>query len=125
MKRLDRSVLWVVALGILVLGPLVALPAVASGASAKSVQVEGWVVDEWCGKANANPGGKDCTLECYKKGSALVLVTDDKVYKLKDQKSAVNHVGHKVRVKGTLEGADVLAVAEFAKADAAKKADAS
>src|SRR5688572_19706789 len=73
-------------------------------ATAKAVTVRGWITDALCGAANANEKGKECALTCYKKGSKLVLYTDDKkTYALSDQESAVKNLGHEVNVTGTID----------------------
>ena len=42
-------------------------------------------------------------------GEAVVLVTADKVYKIKNQDRVKNHVGEKVQLEGKLDG-DTLEV---------------
>jgi hypothetical protein len=73
--------------------------------STKTVEVTGWIVDEICKRANANPNGKACTLKCHADGAKLVLFEEEKgaVYRLSDQEAAEAHVGY-VRVTGTLDG---------------------
>jgi hypothetical protein len=90
--------------------------ALAGDEAGSQVKLEGWIVDEWCGKANANAEGKDCILKCRKDGSPLVFFSEDKLYKLSDQKGAEQHVGYKVLVTGTLEADDTIKVTQFAKA---------
>lgn len=87
----------------------VALP-VAAG-DAETVELTGWITDEWCGVKNANAEGAGCA----KKGAALVLATAGKLYKLSDKELALEHVGHKVTVKGTLTE-DTLNVSSIEKA---------
>ena len=87
-----------------------ALPAL----SGDEVTLTGWITDSCCLAKNANSQGKDCTIACHKKGSALMLHAGDKDYKIDDQKTALEHVGHEVVVKGTLNEEGVLKVASIA-----------
>ncbi|HKQ61979.1 MAG TPA: hypothetical protein VJS92_11865 [Candidatus Polarisedimenticolaceae bacterium] len=79
------------------------------------VRMEGWVVDEWCNKANANAEGKSCVLDCHGKGAALVFFSDGKVYHMseQDQTKALDQVGKKVAVVGSLGDDGVLKVGSF------------
>ena len=88
----------------------------AVAAEAQEVTLTGWIVDQSCGKANANPEGKDCVLSCNKSGSPLVLSTGDKLYPLSDQKTALSHVGYPVVVTGKLDGKGGIKVASIVKA---------
>ncbi len=54
----------------------------------------GWITDEHCGAKGASEGHKSCALKC----------ADGKIYKLSDQAAAKAHIGHKVKVVGTVEG---------------------
>jgi hypothetical protein len=91
------------------------VPAMA-GEAVKDVKLTGYITDEWCGKANANEQGKDCTIACAKKGAALVLFSDGKAYKLSDQKAAMTHVGHEVVVSGSLDSDGTVKVSSIEKA---------
>jgi len=66
----------------------------------------GWITDEHCGAKGASEGHKSCALKCADGGAALVFYNpaDEKIYKLSDQAAAKAHVGHKVKVVGTLAG---------------------
>lgn len=66
----------------------------------------GWITDEGCGAKGANAEHKECALRCAKHGKAFVLFNsaDKKIYKLDNQESAKEQVGHKVKVTGTLDG---------------------
>ena len=66
----------------------------------------GWITDEHCGAKGASEGHKGCALKCADGGAALVLYNsgDEKIYKLSDQAAAKAHIGHKVKVVGTIEG---------------------
>ena len=101
-----------------------AVPASAAegdgGQAPGQVNVTGWIVDEWCQSANANANGKGCSLDCHKKGAALVLYDPDsqKVYHLDAQDQAEKNVG-RVIVTGKLDG-DKLAVAKIEPAPEAR-----
>lgn len=67
----------------------------------------GTISDSKCGAAHADGSEKSvkCAQACVKSGKAQpVLVSEGKVYKFTDGAKAVDHVGHKVTVTGTLEG---------------------
>lgn len=77
----------------------------------------GWIVDEHCGATGAKEGHGSCALKCAKDGAALVLYNDGdkKLYKLSDQKAALDHAGQKVTVKGSVDG-DTITVESIAEA---------
>lgn len=77
----------------------------------KEVKMTGWVSDECCALKNANADGKGCIIACHKSGSKLVFVSEGKVYKLADEKKALDHVGQEIQVTGTLTEDGTLAVA--------------
>lgn len=80
----------------------------------RMVNIEGWVVDEYCGAKNANADGADCVRECHKKGSELVFATDEgDVYKMDKQSEALEHVGEKIRIMGSIDEEDFLRVGTF------------
>ena len=93
-----------------------ALPVLA-GNSGKEVKLAGWITDEWCGKNNANKDGADCAKACAKKGAELVLFSDGNIYKLSDQKSALEHVGHKVVVQGVMKDEETVEVRSIEQAE--------
>jgi hypothetical protein len=97
------------------LGLAMALVAVLPAAAGQDVELTGWITDEWCGARNANAEGAGCAKACAKKGAELVLATEGKLYKLSDKELALEHVGYKVTVKGTLED-DTLDVTSIEKA---------
>ena len=94
-----------------------ALPALA-GDSEQEVKLAGWITDEWCGEKNANADGAGCAKACAKKGAELVLFSEGTVYKLSDQKIALEHVGHEVIVKGLLKDENTVEVNSIQAADA-------
>lgn len=81
----------------------------------KLVRLEGWVVDSWCGKDNANVDKADCVYACQKKGATLVFYTpsDKKTYEMADQEAALEHVGRKMKVIGSLNDAGSLVVGSW------------
>ena len=100
---------------------IAALPApvraAMAGDSGKEVKLAGWITDEWCGKNNANKDGADCAKACAKKGAQLVLFSDGNIYKLSDQKSALEHVGHKVVVQGVMKDEETVEVRSIEQAE--------
>jgi hypothetical protein len=85
--------------------------ALAADDDTKPVEITGWIVDEVCGRANANPNGKACTLKCQADGAKLVLYEEEEgeVYALSDQAKAEAHVGY-VKVTGRIEGEGIEVV---------------
>jgi hypothetical protein len=66
----------------------------------------GWITDEHCGAKGAKAGHEDCAMKCLEKGGKLVFYNsaDEKIYKLDKQDVAKEHLGHQVKVTGTVEG---------------------
>ncbi|HVS15631.1 MAG TPA: hypothetical protein VMV46_17030 [Thermoanaerobaculia bacterium] len=99
------SIRWVTALLLVVCA--VGAPSLAAegDGSAETVEITGWIVDEICKQANANPNGEACTRKCHAGGAKLVLFEEEEgvVYLLSDQEAAEAHVGY-VKVTGTLDG---------------------
>jgi len=91
--------------------------AVPAGATeiAEVTYLIGWVVDEACGKKNANAEGKDCIAECHKNGSPLVFYNKDrdKAYRLEDQKRAAKYVGREMAVLGFITDEGTLKVSSY------------
>lgn len=78
--------------------------------------VNGFISEEHCGAAHSSPSADatKCVKGCMKKGSAPVLVSNGKVYKLKGDDDAVkNLAGENVTVTGTVDG-DTITVASVA-----------
>ena len=94
---------------------LLALPAFASPATTRT----GWITDEHCGADGAKAGHKDCAEKCAAKGYKLVFSDsgEKKIYALDDQATAKSHLGHEVKVTGTVEG-DAIKVEKIEKAAA-------
>ena len=104
-------------LGVALLVLAVAAPA-SAGDHGEQVELAGWITDSYCGKANANAEGKDCTIACADNGAQLVLYANDKIFKLSDQQGAREHVGHEVVVRGTLREDGTIRVTKFEKKEA-------
>jgi hypothetical protein len=71
----------------------------------------GVISDAKCGAAHAAASEKDanCVKGCVKKGSAPVFVSEGKVLKIANADKVNDHLGHKVKVSGKLEG-DTLTI---------------
>ncbi|HLH33959.1 MAG TPA: hypothetical protein VKX41_04750 [Alloacidobacterium sp.] len=84
-----------------------------AGLSAQSnTTVNGFISDAHCGAQHSSPSAAatKCIKSCMKGGSAPVLVSNGKVYKLKGEDAAVkNLAGENVTVTGTVEG-DTISV---------------
>ena len=90
----------------------IALPTLA--APARLVRLDGWVVDQWCGKKNANGDGAGCVIECHEKGAPLVFASDDgKTYTIVDQDGALDQVGVHVKIFGTIDSEGNLSVGSY------------
>jgi len=89
-------------IALLVVASLTALPLMAG-------EWTGWITDEHCGAKGAAEGHKSCALKCADDGAALVFynAADKQIYHLSDQAAAKAHVGHKVKVVGTVEGTKI------------------
>jgi hypothetical protein len=77
-----------------------------SSASAFGEEFKGTISDSMCAAKHVNASKDDmaCAQKCVKGGSAAVLVIGDKVYKIDNQESVKDHIGHKVNVMGTMNG---------------------
>lgn len=80
-------------------------------ASAQSSQtLTGTVSDAMCGAHHMMKGATaaQCTRECVKQGSDFALVSGDKVYTLKGDKSQLDKfAGQNVTVKGKVDGTTI------------------
>ena len=75
----------------------------------------GWITDSHCGAKGANAKHTaDCVAKCAKEGGKVVFFNegDKKLYGIDKQDEAMKHVGHEVKVTGTLEG-DQIKVSSF------------
>ncbi len=98
---------------------LVALPALAGEQEAKEVELTGWITDQYCGAKNANAENVDCIKACAEKGSALMVYADGELYKISNKEMALQHVGYKVVVKGTIDEDNVVTPSSIEKAEEA------
>jgi hypothetical protein len=67
----------------------------------------GWITDDHCAAKGNNADHKACALKCVKEHNAKLVFynnADQKIYKLDNQKLALEHVGHEVTVSGDAEG---------------------
>ncbi len=78
-----------------------------AGDAGKQVTVNGWITDSFCGGKNASTEGKACALKCLEKGAKLVLYSpaDQKTFSIDSQEKAKEHIGHEVKVTGTVDEA--------------------
>jgi hypothetical protein len=68
---------------------------------------KGTISDAKCGAkhADASEASMKCAAKCVKGGAAPVFITEDgKVLKIADASKVTDQVGHKVTLKGTLDG---------------------
>ncbi len=97
--RMQLKRLFAVATAALLLFAIVAL------AAPDNATYTGWVMDKKCaakGKANT----ADCAKKCIAAGSPMVLLNDaDKsLLTIANPKALEDHIGHHVKVQGTLSG---------------------
>jgi hypothetical protein len=66
----------------------------------------GWLTDESCGAKGANAEHKACATKCLAKGGKLVFYNtgDQKIYSIDSPDKAKEHLGHEVKITGTVEG---------------------
>lgn len=66
----------------------------------------GWLTDDSCGAKGANAEHKGCAEKCLAKGGKLVFYNtgDQKIYSIDSQDKAKEHLGHEVKITGTVEG---------------------
>jgi hypothetical protein len=98
-----------------VLALLLALPAPA-GPKDRPVELTGYITDHWCDKSKAEEPCVDCEITCSDEDADVVIYADGKLYRLDDREKAVKHIGHKVVVRGTVDGNDVVKVESIEKA---------
>lgn len=85
-----------------------------SGQSAQTIN--GFISEAQCGASHASPSESStkCVKGCIARGSAPVLVSEGKVYKLKGEDAAVKDLaGQNVTIKGTVDG-DTITVTSVA-----------
>lgn len=92
---------------------LVALPALAADAPKPAANSwTGWFTDSHCGAKGADAKHtKACVEKCVKEGGKVMFMNsaDKKLYEVdKDHATAaMDHVGHEVKVTGTVEGTTI------------------
>jgi hypothetical protein len=89
-----------------------ALTFLAVSMMASAAEMTGYISDAKCAKDPAkveSDAHAGCAQGCAKKGSALVFVSEGKVYKIDDQTKVADHAGHKVTITGKVDG-DMLKV---------------
>ena len=66
----------------------------------------GTISDSMCGAKHvkATKADMECAQKCVKGGSPAVFIVGDKVYKIDNQDSVKDHVGHKVTLSGSMSG---------------------
>jgi len=90
-------------LAVLTVAAMTAPRVVAGEDAGPEVRLTGYITDEWCGANNANAKGADCARDCAKKGSELAIFADGKLYRLSNKNLALEHLGYRVVVTGTLD----------------------
>ena len=75
-------------------------------ASAFAETWSGTISDSMCAAKHEKATKEDmeCAQKCVKGGSPAVFVSDGKVYKIDNQASVKDHIGHKVTITGTMTG---------------------
>ena len=88
-------------------------------AQSRVVRLEGWVVDEKCGKSNANEEGAGCVKDCHEEGSPLVFYApdEDRIYPMDKQEESLRFVGKRVQVFGVVTEEGELRVGQFVELD--------
>jgi hypothetical protein len=94
---------WMVISVLLLAGPISSRAGDAAKDAGKEVRLTGYITDEWCGAKNANPEGAGCARDCAKKGSELAIYSDGKLYRLSAKDKALEYLGVRVVVTGTLD----------------------
>jgi len=83
----------------------------------------GVIGNSWCQHKNLfterfNVDDRTCTLGCVKRGAAFVLVTDTRVYQIRNQQlpELATFASMRVKVTGTING-EVIAIKSIVAAD--------
>jgi len=119
--------LTVAVLAVALLSTVVAPALSAGGRPAKSpakqvVRMEGWIVDSFCGRKNANAEGAACVLECIEKGAEMVFIDmKGSQFQLSDQEKGLEVIGQQVKLFGTLDKERVLTIGKFILPDGGSK----
>ena len=114
-------------LTVLALGLALCAPLGQAFAAPKTTKLTVWVSDEKCGVKGASVGHIDCAKKCVEGGAATIAITNDKkhtIYKIDNQDAVKEHVGHLVKLTGTVTGdsihVDKVEMLKQPKADAPK-----
>ncbi len=77
--------------------------------TALAAEWKGAISDSKCGVSHNDGSEKSqkCVAGCVKRGTAPVLVSDGKVFKIANADKVMEHLGHKVVVTGKLDGETV------------------
>ena len=89
---------------------LVAVLALPLAAAPTKGSWTGWITDSHCGAKGANAKhSKDCVEKCAKENGKIVFFNegDQKLYGIDKQDEALTHVGHQVKVTGTVDGENI------------------
>ena len=75
----------------------------------KAEKISGWFSDEKCGVKGASADHEACAKTCVEGGSPIILITDKdhSILKVDNQDAAKEHVGHHVKVTGTVADGSV------------------
>lgn len=79
--------------------------AFAKGKTAGEKSMKGWISDAHCGAKGAKAGHEDCAKKCVSMGEKLVFVPDgkdSKILAIDNQAAVMDHAGHHVEVKGSV-----------------------
>jgi len=81
-------------------------------AAAKDMSWDGWISDSKCGAKGANAAHEACAKKCIGAGEKPVFVSDkdQKVIGIDNPDAVTDHVGHHVKVTGTMDDKGMLHV---------------
>ncbi len=85
--------------------------------AASAAELTGYIADTKCATSKGAKAASDdhagCAQGCIKKGDLAVLLTSEgKIYKIKDQAKVTEHAGHKVTITGNVEGDTITSIAD-------------
>ena len=72
--------------------------------SAFAEEFKAFIGDSKCGAKHATDMNAKCVASCVKGGASPVAIVGDKVYKITDVDKVKDHLGHKVTIKGSVDG---------------------
>ena len=93
------------AVGVLAVLCTISMAATKASAFAGKTHVSGWVSDDKCGAKGDNASHADCAKKCVDNGAKIVVVSDkDKsIINVDNQDALKDHLGHHVRITGTMD----------------------